>query len=180
MFDSRQFLQFLVDRRLSFDFNRALEFSAGRQLMFNAERDLSFNMDRNLPFGMFGPVFRGRACKKCKMLVHPVEGVCRGCGTPLETPDRPVTKTKRRARPPETWPKEPQTMICPNCALVISQDSMVCPRCRVNIDEWRQYIQDLKKWEAKVQRAAVPGYPSRPPRQSSGGEWQDVRVRRRR
>jgi hypothetical protein len=87
---------------------------------------------------------------------------------------RRYEKTKARA------PKAKELMVCPNCALKIPGDSIYCPRCRVKIDEWRQYLRDLKQWEEQVQRASMPHVPKQPPQRYYDDKWQDINVRRRR
>ena len=100
MYDSRQFLQFMVDRRLGFDSDRNLMFNAERNLIFNADRNLLFDCDRGLYFGKVGPVFRGQACPDCKNLVHPLEDQCRHCGAHV-VPLRQVVPTKKYATQPQ-------------------------------------------------------------------------------
>jgi RNA polymerase subunit RPABC4/transcription elongation factor Spt4 len=178
MFDSRQFLQFLVDRKLGFDFRRDLHFDHRRELLFDYTRNLSFDIDRALGFGDYGPVFRGRACPSCKYLVDPLEDKCRACGTRLTPLHRPPTK-KAPKKGRHRAPKAKGSMVCPNCALKIPGDSVYCPRCRVKIDEWRQYLQDLRRWEQEVQRSAYPSAPRQPPNRYQDNQWQNVRVRRR-
>jgi len=177
MYDSRQFLQFMVDRRLGFDHDRNLLFNADRNLLFDPERDLMFDITRDLPFGKVGPVFRGQACPNCRNLVHPLEDTCRHCGghvtplrsvTPLERGPqqyqqrqqvRPQRVVQQQARPTKPQRQvevvqEGGKQICPNCSLKIPGDAVYCPRCRVKLDEWRKYIEDLRRWEAEQSRAA--------------------------
>ena len=170
MYDSRQLLQFMVDRRLGFNSDRNLGFNSDRNLLFNAERNLLFDCDRDIPFGKVGPVFRGQACPNCRNLIHPLEDTCRRCGNkvvPLRTvvPQQkyaPSPKRKRAPRPPRTTPQQVQVVdegakqICPNCSLKIPSDAVYCPRCRVKLDEWRKYITELRRWEqeqARVQQS---------------------------
>jgi RNA polymerase subunit RPABC4/transcription elongation factor Spt4 len=144
MFDSRQFLQFIVDRKLGFDQDRDLSFDHDRDLLFNFDRQLSFDEDRDLGFGMHGPVFRGRACPNCKYLVHPLEETCRHCGMAVAGMSSVTPKATKKAvvrRAPG------QQQICPNCSLKIPADAVYCPRCRVKLDEWRDYIVRLRQWE---------------------------------
>jgi RNA polymerase subunit RPABC4/transcription elongation factor Spt4 len=187
MFDSRQFLQFMVDRKLGFNSYRNLSFDTERDLLFDSDRNLSFDHDRDLLFGLHGPVFRGRACTKCKMLVHPLEESCRSCGTrvasvmqPAKAKARTHTRTRRPARKKAPPAATKEMMVCPNCALKIPGDSIYCPRCRVKIDEWRQYLRDLRQWEEQVQRAAAPQVPRQPPQRYYDDRWHDINVRRRR
>ena len=100
MYDSRQFLQFMVDRRLGFDHDRDLGFDHDRELIFDAERNLLFDPERDLPFGRIGPVFRGQACPNCKNLVHPLEDTCRRCGTRVEPLRQVVPQESRYAVQP--------------------------------------------------------------------------------
>jgi RNA polymerase subunit RPABC4/transcription elongation factor Spt4 len=170
MYDSRQFLQFMVDRRLGFNSDRNLGFDAERNLLFNAERNLLFDMERDLPFGKMGPVFRGQACPNCRKLVAPLEDTCRFCGghvVPLRrvVPEKKyATRPKRKQRIQQRAPQRkaaPQQVrvvdegakqVCPNCSLKIPADAIYCPRCRVKLDEWRKYIRDLRSWEAEQAR----------------------------
>ena len=181
MYDSRQFLQFMVDRRLGFDSDRNLFFNADRDLIFNPERNLLFDPERDLHFGMVGPVFRGQACPSCRNLVHPLEETCRKCGShvvPLRTvvpqkkyaaqPKRKTRTQRMEARPEMTQQRvrqqaqrqqvqvvdEGAKQICPNCSLRIPSDAVYCPRCRVKLDEWRKYIEDLRRWEAEQARTS--------------------------
>jgi RNA polymerase subunit RPABC4/transcription elongation factor Spt4 len=175
MYDSRQFLQFMVDRRLGFDHDRNLVFNPDRNLLFNPERNLMFDPERDLLFGKVGPVFRGQACPNCRNLVHPLEETCRKCGTHV-VPLRQVVPQKkdyasqyrRKTRVVEGAPQpvapqpvarqqvqvvdEGAKQICPNCSLRIPADAVYCPRCRVKLDEWRKYIEDLRRWEAEQAR----------------------------
>jgi RNA polymerase subunit RPABC4/transcription elongation factor Spt4 len=170
MYDSRQFLQFMVDRRLGFDPDRNLGFNPERNLLFNPERNLLFDCERDLYFGKVGPVFRGQACPNCRNLVHPLEDTCRHCGghvVPLRqvVPEkmqyavRPQRKVQTQQRPvTKVSPKQVQVVdegakqICPNCSLKIPADAVYCPRCRVKLDEWRKYIQELRQWEQEQTR----------------------------
>jgi RNA polymerase subunit RPABC4/transcription elongation factor Spt4 len=191
MFDSRQLLQFVVDRKLGFKSNRNLTFNQNRTLLFNYQRQLGFDMDRDLPFGKHGPVFRGRACPKCKALVPPLDDVCMECGTSLPPLRRRTaaqasrvqrTQAEQRARQvtkPADKPQAASTMVCPNCALKIPTDSVYCPRCRVKIDEWRTYLRDLKRWEEAQRARSQPQVPRYPP-QRQDEQYYDVNVRRRR
>lgn len=193
MYDSRQFLQFMVDRRLGFDSGRNLGFNAERNLLFNPERNLLFDITRNLPFGKVGPVFRGQACPNCRNLVQPLEDTCRHCGghvVPLRrvVPEKKVaTQPYRKQRveqqaPTHGAPTAPQQVqvveegakqICPNCSLKIPADAVYCPRCRVKLDEWRKYIKDLRRWEQEQARTQYS--------QSYGTDrYYDVPSRRRR
>jgi RNA polymerase subunit RPABC4/transcription elongation factor Spt4 len=199
MYDSRQFLQFMVDRRLLFDSGRNLMFNAERNLIFNPERNLLFDAEREMYFGKVGPVFRGQACPNCRNLVHPLEDQCRHCGGHV-VPLRQVVPTKRRrtthrpkrkarvqegapqpmvrreVRAQEVTPQQVQVIdeggkqVCPNCSLKIPADAVYCPRCRVKLDEWRKYIQDLRRWEAEQARSA----------QGGSDRFYDVPSRRRR
>lgn len=144
MFDSRQFLQFIVDRNLGFDEDRDLSFDPERNLLFNYERQLSFDEDRELGFGSHGPVFRGRACPNCKFLVHPLEESCRQCGLTVAGMTRLTQRTTKKAVRKKT---SGQQQVCPNCSLKIPADAVYCPRCRVKLDEWRDYIMRLRQWE---------------------------------
>jgi RNA polymerase subunit RPABC4/transcription elongation factor Spt4 len=169
MYDSRQFLQFMVDRRLGFNSDRNLGFNPVRNLLFNSERNLLFDPERDIPFGKVGPVFRGQACPNCRNLVHPLEATCRHCGGHV-VPLRTVVPEKKYASPPQrqtqmkqrTVPQQVQVVdegakqICPNCSLKIPADAVYCPRCRVKLDEWRKYISELRRWEqeqARVQQS---------------------------
>ena len=148
MIDSRQFLQFIVDRNLGFDHDRALGFDHDRHLLFDEDRALSFDCERDLGFGMHSPVFRGQACPNCKTLVHPNEGVCRACGTAVQIQAKPIAK-KRSHR--EESSRSESMQICPNCSYKIPSDAVYCPRCRVKLDEWRDYIKRLREWEQEVE-----------------------------
>ncbi len=201
MYDSRQFLQFMVDRRLGFDHDRNLIFNPDRNLLFDADRQLLFDPERDLHFGKVGPVFRGQACPNCKNLVHPLEETCRNCGTPV-VPLREVVpqkiryavQPKRKTRVVEGAPQPavrqqaaPQTVapqrvqvvdegakqICPNCSLRIPADAVYCPRCRVKLDEWRKYIEDLRRWESEQARTLQS-------QQYGSDRFYDVPSRRRR
>lgn len=185
MYDSRQFLQFMVDRRLGFNSDRNLMFNADRALIFNSERNLLFDCDRALTFGKVSPVFRGQACPSCRNLVHPLEETCRNCGSHVVPLRRVVpekrkyaTQPKRKTRvqearqtrasqrraPQRAAPAQVQVVdegakqICPNCSLRIPADAVYCPRCRVKLDEWRKYIQDLRRWEAEQARTSQHSY----------------------
>jgi len=201
MYDSRQFLQFMVDRRLGFDPGRNLLFNPGRNLLFDSDRNLLFDPERDLYFGKVGPVFRGQACPTCRNLVHPLEDTCRHCGAHV-VPLRQVvpqkmqyaTQQRRKARVAEGAPQpmarqqvaarqvapqqvqvvdEGAKQICPNCSLKIPADAVYCPRCRVKLDEWRKYIQDLRRWESEQARSVQ--------QQSYGTDrFYDVPSRRRR
>lgn len=151
MFDSRQFLQFVVDRNLWFNYDRDLSFDPERNLLFDYDRDLSFDETRKLPFGLHGPVFRGRACANCRYLVHPMEDYCRRCGMKVQV--APVRKAKAAPKVEAAG-----RQICPNCSLKIPGDAVYCPRCRVKIDEWREYIQRLREYEQ--QKAAAMQAPA--------------------
>ena len=193
MYDSRQLLQFMVDRRLGFDSDRNLGFDAERNLLFNSERNLLFDSTRNLPFGKTGPVFRGQACPNCRNLINSLEDTCRHCGGHV-VPLRKVVPEKKVATQPyrkqrieqqapthgaPTAPRQVQVVeegakqICPNCSLKIPADAVYCPRCRVKLDEWRKYIKDLRRWEQEQARTKYS--------QSYGTErFYDVPSRRRR
>ncbi len=147
MIDSRQFLQFVVDRKLGFDSDRDLFFDYNRSLLFNEDRNLSFDCDRDLMFGQHSPVFRGQACPNCKTLVDQHEGVCRNCGTVVHGLPRDVTR-KQIARTQRSQTESKQ--ICPNCSYKIPSDAVYCPRCRVKLNEWRDYIKRLREWEQEV------------------------------
>jgi RNA polymerase subunit RPABC4/transcription elongation factor Spt4 len=196
MYDSRQFLQFMVDRRLGFNFRRNLGFNSDRNLLFNPERNLLFDCERDIYFGKVGPVFRGQACPNCRNLVHPLEDTCRHCSghvVPLRqvvpqkkyaTQPKGKRQAKQAARPKQvkqTSRKQRQVQqvqegakqICPNCSLKIPSDAVYCPRCRVKLDEWRKYIEDLRRWEQEQARTAQ--------RQTYGTDrFYDVPSRRRR
>jgi RNA polymerase subunit RPABC4/transcription elongation factor Spt4 len=188
MYDSRQFLQFMVDRRLGFDQDRNLFFDADRNLLFNPDRNLLFDPDRDIPFGKVGPVFRGQACPNCKHLIHPLEDVCRHCGAHVDplrqvVPQKmqyaaqakrkarmveaaPRAVTRQRVTPQQVAPQQVQVIdegakqICPNCSLRIPADAVYCPRCRVKLDEWRKYIHDLRRWESEQARSQQQQYGS--------------------
>jgi RNA polymerase subunit RPABC4/transcription elongation factor Spt4 len=199
MYDSRQFLQFVVERKLEFDFRRNLYFDHTRDLVFDHDRDLLFDHNRAILFGQFGPVFRGRACPKCRQLVHPLEDTCRACGTHISARMKPSSsrlraqtavsdartrpRSKPRSKPSQKRKQKPasrpkttsgETMVCPNCALKIPGDSVYCPRCRVKISEWRQYLQELRRWEDEVQRSGRGQSPRYPPQR-----YEDDYYRRR-
>ncbi len=144
MHDSRQFLQFIVDRNLGFDLDRDLSFDHDRSLLFSIDRVLSFDEDRDLGFGSHGPVFRGRACPKCKHLVDPLEESCRHCGMTVAGMTRLTQKTRKKATRRKV---SGQKQVCPNCSMKIPADAVYCPRCRVKLDEWRDYIMRLRQWE---------------------------------
>ena len=154
-------------------------------MIFNPERNLLFDPERKMYFGKVGPVFRGQACPECKNLVHPLEDRCRRCGAhvvPLRqvvpTKKRyatqpkarrrvqegaPQAKARREVRAQQVTPQQVQVVdegakqVCPNCSLKIPVDAVYCPRCRVKLDEWRKYIQDLRRWEAEQARSAQYG-----------------------
>jgi len=194
MYDSRQFLQFMVDRRLGFDSDRDLFFNADRNLLFDPDRNLLFDITRDLPFGKVGPVFRGQACPNCRNLVHPLEDTCRHCGahivplrsvTPYETPPqqyrqpqqmRPQRVIQQRQVQQPVAKKQVEVVqdgakqICPNCSLKIPGDAVYCPRCRVKLDEWRKYIEDLRRWESEQARAT---------QSQQYGQFYDAQRRRR-
>ena len=176
MYDSRQLLQFAVDRNLGFDYERDLGFDPERSLFFDSERDLSFDCERDLPFGIHGPVFRGQACPNCKNLIHPIEGQCRACGTKV-TPMRSITRTKKRPKRSKEKVERAEEVtalqICPNCSFKIPADAVYCPRCRVKVDEWKKYIQDLRKWEQQVART------SNQPQRYDQSQYYDYPDRRR-
>jgi RNA polymerase subunit RPABC4/transcription elongation factor Spt4 len=196
MYDSRQFLQFMVDRRLGFNSERNLGFNSERNLLFNHDRNLLFDPERDIYFGKVGPVFRGQACPSCRNLVHPLEDTCRKCGSHVDplrqvVPEKKYAtqpKERRRAQKKAPAPKAKKStreqrqvqpvedgakQICPNCSLKIPSDAVYCPRCRVKLDEWRKYIEDLRRWEQEQARTAQ--------RQSYGTDrFYDVPSRRRR
>ena len=176
MFDSRQFLQFVVDRKLGFDHDRDLLFDSDRELLFDSDRELSFDQTRKLAFGMHGPVFRGRACVKCRYLVHPMEDRCRHCGTPSQpVVERPRQKAQE---PPAEGPAG--TQICPNCSFKVPADAVYCPRCRVKIDEWRDYIRRLREYERQLNAAGQRQPPAGTPAPYDyRQDYYNVPVRRR-
>ena len=190
MFDSRQFLQFVVDRKLGFNLDRNLSFDSDRKLLFDFHRQLGFDMERDLPFGKHGPVFRGRACPSCKALVPPLDDTCMDCGTNLpplrrrtqaqitQAQKSEITQRSRQRSRKAPKPPAASTMVCPNCALKIPADSVYCPRCRVKIDEWRTYLRDLKRWEDAQRTQTQPSVPRYPPQRQD--QYHDVNVRRRR
>lgn len=157
MYDSRRFLQFVVDRKLEFEFRRDLAFSLDRELTFDENRSLGFDFRRDLPFGGFGPVFRGPACPQCHNLINPHEGVCRHCGTVIAT--RPVPRKPQRSVVPERV----ELMICPKCAARIPKGTQVCPNCRIDIKEWTEYIRKLHLWEEEQKRKGKGRGPLYPP-----------------
>jgi len=183
MYDSRQLLQFLVDRRLGFNSDRNLGFNSDRNLLFNCDRNLLFDPERDIPFGKVSPVFRGQACPNCKNLINPLEEACRHCGGNV-VPLLRVVPEKKATVHPEHWKRSKQRLaeqkppkrrtaaqkvqvvdeggkqICPNCSLKIPSDAVYCPRCRVKLDEWRKYISELRRWEqeqARVQQSQTFG-----------------------
>ena len=175
MIDSRQFLQFVVDRKLGFDHDRGLGFDPERILLFDDYRDLSFDCERDLGFGKHGPVFRGQACPSCKTLVNPEEGVCRNCGTVVQGQRRDVTKE----RPERKERSRTESMqICPNCSYKIPSDAVYCPRCRVKLDEWRNYIKRLREWEQEVASSRQAQTKRKSQQQSYRDDYYDVTRRR--
>ncbi len=175
MIDSRQFLQFVVDRSLGFDHDRALGFDPERNLLFDGYRDLCFDCERHLGFGKHGPVFRGQACPNCRTLVDIQEGVCRNCGTVVQVQRRAITK-KRSHRKERTRTESMQ--ICPNCSYKIPSDAVYCPRCRVKLDEWRDYIKRLREWEQEVAASRQAQTKRQSQQQSYRDDYYDVTRRR--
>ena len=176
MIDSRQLLQFVVDRSLGFDHDRALGFDPERNLLFGEYRDLCFDCDRELNFGKFGLVFRGQACPNCKALVDPDKGVCRNCGTVVQAQRRTVTK-KRPGRRKRT--RTGSMQICPNCSYKIPSDAVYCPRCRVKLDEWRDYVKRLREWESEVAASRQAQTKRQSQQQSYRDDYYNVQTRRR-
>jgi len=174
--DSRQFLQFVVDRKLGFDHDRDLGFDPERTLLFDEYRNLSFDCDRDLGFGIFGPVFRGQACPNCKTLVNPQEGVCRNCGTVVQALRKAITK-KRHERKERSRTESKQ--ICPNCSYKIPSDAVYCPRCRVKLDEWRDYIKRLREWEQEVAASRQTQTERGIPQKSYRDDYYNVQTKRR-
>jgi RNA polymerase subunit RPABC4/transcription elongation factor Spt4 len=174
--DSRQFLQFVVDRSLGFDSNRPLGFDSDRSLLFDVDRDLSFDFRRNLGFGLHGPVFRGQACPNCKTLVSPHEGICRNCGTAVQAKLKAVAK--RRTHRNEQQRSE-SMQICPNCSYKIPSDAVYCPRCRVKLDEWRDYIKRLREWEQEVAASRQSLTKHQSPQPNYTDDYYNVQSRRR-
>lgn len=176
MIDSRQFLQFIVDRSLGFDHDRPLGFDSERTLLFDRDRNLSFDCERDLGFGMHGPVFRGQACPNCKTLVSPNEGTCRNCGTVVQAVRRAVTK-KRPHRKERS--KTESMQICPNCSYKIPSDAVYCPRCRVKLDEWRDYIKRLREWEQEVAASREAQTKQRSRQPTYRDDYYNVQTKRR-
>jgi len=66
MKDTKNLLNFNVDRRIGFDSERNLGFNSDRNLGFDFHRSLLFDPTRDLPFGKKGVQFRGYLCQDCR------------------------------------------------------------------------------------------------------------------
>jgi len=70
MKNTKNLLNFNVNREIGFDPSRGLGFNPERNLGFNYNRRIGFNPERNLPFGKRGVMFRGYLCQDCGRYGH--------------------------------------------------------------------------------------------------------------
>jgi len=76
---------------------------------------------------------------------------------PQPAPPRPAPKAAPPPRAVQPQPprqpqmqqpssmRPPAQVVCPNCALPLSTQTVYCPRCGVNIQQWRQYLTQMSQ-----------------------------------